>query len=156
MKLSSRKQLLKEAESVLSNIREANTNVNSMIADIDSHAKQINNLLSGIMTPFDKLVDISRQLDKMEQSIKKWPDYNRSKIRSVKLGLVGMSHRDEGVWGLMNKSTELSGKTRWKIAFNGTNPSGVKPVLYLYTNIEKLPIANLTGRKIAEYLNGVN
>ena len=156
MRLSSRKKLLEEAESVLSNIREANTNLNSMITDIDSHAKQINNLLSGIMTPFDKLVDISRQLDKMEQSTKKWPDYNRYKIRSVKLGLVGMSHRDEGVWGLADKSTELSGKTRWKIAFNGTKPSGVKPVLYLYTNIEKLPIANLTGRKIAEYLNGVN
>jgi hypothetical protein len=113
------------------------------------------------MSPFDKLVNISRQLDKMNkvdkmgQPTKKWPDYNRSQIRSVKLGLVGMSHDDEGVWGLSNKSTELSKKTRWKIAFNGTNPSGVKPVLYLYSNIEKPPIANLTGRKIAEYLNGV-
>ena len=46
MRLSSRKKLLEEAESVLSNIREANTNLNSMITDIDSHAKQINNLLS--------------------------------------------------------------------------------------------------------------
>jgi hypothetical protein len=157
MKLSSRKELLEEAESVLSNIRESNTNVSDMITVIDSSAKEITNLLKGIMEPFDRLVDISRQLEKMNKSNQKWPAYNRKSIKSVTLGLVGMSSdlSTKGNWTLSRKASERSRKTRWIIPFDGTKPSGIKPVLYLYSNIEKPPIAELTGRKIAEYLNGV-
>lgn len=155
MKLSSRKQLLEEAEYILSNIREANTNMGDIINDINSQTKEINDLLSGIMTPFDRLVDVSRQLKKMNKSNQKWPAYNGKVIKSIALGFVGMTSGDGRVWGLFKKASEKSGKTNWTISFNGTKPSGVKPVLYLYSNIEERPIAELSGHKITEYLTGV-
>ena len=162
MKLSTRKQLLEEANKTLremkkSNLREANANVGGMITTIESSAKEITNLLKGIMEPFDRLVDVSRQLEKMNKSNQKWPAYNGKAIKSVTLGLVGMSNdpSDKGYWALFTKASEKSGKTNWTIPFNGTKPSGIRPVLYLHTGSQKPPIAELTGRKIAEYLNDV-